>query len=292
MRLILTLSLLVCGRLLAQHNDFQSLYMYDALTINPAYAGNKGALNVNVNYRNQWTGIVGSPKTLSFGAHALTKSKNVGLGFTILNDKYGIQNNLRINGIYAYRLRIKESTLSFGVAAGMRNESIDYSALNLVEQNDMTFINQYRRGVLLDVGLGAMFKSKSLLVGFSMPNTVRIHQENVLQGFNGYACYVFDVNKNIKLKPTTLVKYVTNSPLSYEGNLTLYYKQLVSFGFGVRSSKAGNLYARVQLNDQFAVAYLYERGLGTQGQLWRNTHEVMINYTFDYKSNVQSPRYL
>lgn len=277
---------------MAQHNDFQSLYMYDALTINPAYAGNKGALNLNANYRDQWRGISGSPKTFSLSGHLLTKSKNVGLGLTILNDKFGIQNNLRINGIYAYRLKIGSSVLSFGVAAGMRNESIDYSALNLAEADDNTFLNQYRRNVTLDVGLGTMLKCKSLLIGFSMPNSVRINQQNVLQAFNGYACYVFSLNNQLKLKPTGLVKYIAHSPVSYEGNLTLYYKQAASFGFGAKSTKAGNLYARLQLNNQLAVAYLYERTIGSQGQLWRNTHELMINYTFDYKTNVQSPRYL
>jgi type IX secretion system PorP/SprF family membrane protein len=292
MKQILIGCLLICGQLFAQHNDFQSLYMYDALTINPAYAGNKGALTLNANYRDQWKGIKGTPKTFSVSAHLLTKSKKIGLGLTDLNDQFGIQNDLRINGIYAYRIKIKNAILSFGVAAGIRNESVNYNALNLVQQDDITFLNQSRRDLLLDVGLGTMLKCKSLLVGISMPNSVRINQKNVRQAFNGYACYVIDLSKEVKLKPTCLIKYVVHSPISYEGNLTLYYKQIVSFGLGAKSSKAGNIYARFQLNNQLGVAYLYERNLGPQGQLWRNTHEVMINYTLDYKTNVQSPRYL
>lgn len=292
MRLLLTIFLLVCGKLLAQHNDFQSLYMYDALTINPAYAGNKEALTLNANYRDQWKGIKGAPKTFSFSAHLATRSKKMGLGLTVLNDQFGIQNNLRINAIYAYRIRIRNSILSFGAAAGIRNESIDYNALNLVDPDDVTFLNQSRRSILPDVSLGTMLKCKSLLIGVSLPNIVRIKDKNLLQAFNGYAAYVIDWKKEMKLKPTVLLKYVLQSPLTYEGNLTFYYKQLFSVGLGAKSSKTGNIYARIHLNNQFSVAYLYERNLGSQGQLWRNTHEVMINYTFDYKTNVQSPRYL
>ena len=292
MKLLLTLSLLVCGKLLAQHNDFQSLYMYDALTINPAYAGNKEALALNVNYRDQWKGIKGAPKTFSFSGHLLTRSKKMGLGLTLINDQFGIQNNLKINAVYAYRIRIKNSILSFGAAAGIRNESIDYNALNLVDADDITFLNQSRRSILPDVSLGTMLKCKSLLVGVSLPNIVRIKTKNELQAFNGYAAYLVTINSTFKLKPTVLMKYVVRSPLSYEGNLTLYYKQLFSVGLGAKSNKSGNIYAQLHLNRQLGVAYLYERNLGSQGQLWRNTHEVMINYTFDYKTNVQSPRYL
>lgn len=292
MRLTLTICLLLGGRLLAQHNDFQSLYMYDALAINPAYAGNKGALNINANYRDQWSGVSGSPKTFAFSGHLLTKGKHVGLGFNANNDRYGIQNNLKINAVYAYRLQLRKSLLSFGISAGMRNESIDYDRLNLVDSDDKLFLNQYQRGTMLDIGLGTMFKTKSLLIGLSMPNSVRINQQNVLQAFNGYACYVFDLSSDFKLKPTCLLKYISASPLSYEGNFTFYYKNAASFGLGAKSSKAGNVYARLQLNSQLGVAYLYERNLGSQGQLWRNTHEIMLNYTFDYKTNVQSPRYL
>lgn len=292
MRLILTLSILICSKLLAQHNDFQSLYMYDALTINPAYAGNKEALTLNANYRDQWKGIKGAPKTFSFSGHLVTRSKKMGLGLTLVNDKYGIQNNLRINAVYAYRIRIGNSILSFGAAAGIRNESIDYNALNLVQQDDITFLNQSRRSVLPDVNLGTMLKTKSLLVGISLPNVVRIKDKSVLQAFNGYAGYLFNISEQFKLKPTCLVKYVMRSPLTYEGNLTFYYKRLFSIGLGAKSSKTGNVYAQLHLNNQLGIAYLYERNLGPQGQLWRNTHEVMINYTFDYKTNVQSPRYL
>ncbi|WP_343636500.1 PorP/SprF family type IX secretion system membrane protein [Fluviicola sp.] len=292
MKLIGIIGIFICGNLLGQHNDFQSLYMYDALTINPAYAGNKEALTLNANYRDQWKGIKGAPKTFSFSGHLVTRSKKMGLGLTLINDQYGIQNNLRFNLIYAYRIKIGNSILSFGVGAGLRNESVDYNALNLVQQDDIAFLNQSRRSILPDVNLGTMLKCKSLLVGISAPNIVRIKEKHILQAFNGYAGYVFDIGKQFKLKPTCLVKYLVHSPVSYEGNLTLYYKQLFSLGFGAKSSKTGNVYAQLHLNKQFGIAYLYERNLGPQGQLWRNTHEVMINYTFDYKTNVQSPRYL
>jgi len=278
--------------LLAQHSEFQSLYMYDAVSVNPAYAGNKGALVLNANYRDQWGGIKGSPKTLSFTAHLLTKSKKAGLGFSVLNDKFGIQNNLKINAIYAYKIRLKNNELSFGLAGGIRDQSIDLNALNLNTPDDAAFMNQPRRSITPDFTFGAMYKTRRFLVGLSAPNLVNLKDPNAFRSVNGYLSAVFGLSNDIKLKPSALIKYVMHSPVAYEGNLTVYYRTMFSFGAGLRSDQTGNFHLRAQLNRQFGVAYLYERNFGSFSRFLQNTHEFMINYTFDYQTNVQSPRYL
>ena len=50
-------------------------------------------------------------------------------------------------------------------------------------------------------------------------------------------------------------------------------------------------HARLQLNGQLGIGYLYERNYGPYNSFLRNTHEFMINYIFDYRTNGQSPRY-
>jgi hypothetical protein len=40
-------------------------YVLNPLTINPAYAGNRGALNIAAFYRRQWVGIDKAPETMT-----------------------------------------------------------------------------------------------------------------------------------------------------------------------------------------------------------------------------------
>ena len=47
-----------------------SQYVLNTLVINPAYAGNRGVLNLAAFYRRQWVGIKGSPETMSLSADA------------------------------------------------------------------------------------------------------------------------------------------------------------------------------------------------------------------------------
>ena len=46
---------LVCSlQMLAQQDPQYSLYMFNGLSINPAYAGSDNGWVANLNYRNQW----------------------------------------------------------------------------------------------------------------------------------------------------------------------------------------------------------------------------------------------
>ncbi len=59
----------------AQQDAQYSQYMFNGIYINPAYAGYKEELNLHSFYRNQWTGIKGSPKSMSVAVDAIANSK-------------------------------------------------------------------------------------------------------------------------------------------------------------------------------------------------------------------------
>ena len=65
-------------------------YVLNPLTINPAYAGNRGAMNIAAFYRRQWVGVTGSPETMTLSVDAPVLDKKVGLGLMIINDKIGV----------------------------------------------------------------------------------------------------------------------------------------------------------------------------------------------------------
>ncbi len=44
-------------------------YMYNTISINPAYAGSREIMVINVLNRNQWAGINGAPITQTLSAH-------------------------------------------------------------------------------------------------------------------------------------------------------------------------------------------------------------------------------
>ncbi len=94
-------------------------YILNPLTINPAYAGNRGALNIAAFYRKQWVGISGSPETMTLSVDAPLLDAKLGLGLIISNDKIGVTKETRFNTNYSYKINMKNGILSLGLGAGI-----------------------------------------------------------------------------------------------------------------------------------------------------------------------------
>ena len=100
--------LLVPMGLFGQLSPVTDHYILNPLTINPAFAGYRGALNVALFYRKQWVGIKGAPETLTLSADAPVFNEKVGLGLIIINDKIGVTRENQFITNYSYKLDVME----------------------------------------------------------------------------------------------------------------------------------------------------------------------------------------
>ena len=70
----------------AQQDPQYTQYMYNTLSVNPGYAGQRDVLSATALYRTQWVGLDGSPKTLTFGIHSPLRNERIGLGLNIVHN--------------------------------------------------------------------------------------------------------------------------------------------------------------------------------------------------------------
>ena len=63
------LTILLLGKLKAQQDPMYSMYLFDKLLINPAFANSSNWTVGTLKYRDQSTGINGHPKTQTFNVH-------------------------------------------------------------------------------------------------------------------------------------------------------------------------------------------------------------------------------
>lgn len=84
-------------------------YMYNTISVNPAYAGSRGTLNVTALHRNQWAGIEGNPRTSTLSIHAPMRNDRVGLGLSYINDKLGFEQTNYIYGDFSYSVPVTET---------------------------------------------------------------------------------------------------------------------------------------------------------------------------------------
>ena len=64
----------------AQQDEQSSMYMFNPLQFNPAYAGSRGDLNVVGIIRSQWVGMNGAPKSQFVSLNSPLSIRNMSLG--------------------------------------------------------------------------------------------------------------------------------------------------------------------------------------------------------------------
>jgi type IX secretion system PorP/SprF family membrane protein len=308
MKKIVTLILftIVLGKsAFGQQDPMYSQYVFNGLIINPAYAGTRDVLSASLLYRDQWANIPGAPKTGIFSIDAPLPNKNVGLGMTVEFDKIGISSHTAFNGVYSYRIKFANSSLSFGLQAGVGFSNSDYTSVqySLGTQNDVAFQNNFH-DVLPNVGFGAYYYTDRFYAGFSIPQIGGYAIQNALYHkaedahldlANHYFIntgYLFDLTPDIKIKPSVLLKYVKGAPVEMDLNGIVWFYNLIAAGVSYRSFASVDALLQIRLSNQFSLGYAYEYSTTKLNTFSSGSHEIMLQYFFDFSHpKIVTPRF-
>jgi type IX secretion system PorP/SprF family membrane protein len=275
-------------------------YILNPLTINPAYAGNRGALNIAAFYRRQWVGISGSPETITLSADAPFLDNKLGLGLIISTDKLGVTRENRINTNYSYKINMKDGILSLGLGAGIITTNTAWSDLVVIDQEDSHYLVDSRVFVVPDFSFGAYFTYHNYFAGFSIPKLLGYRfdfdknkyalQVNVGQySYMLNTGYVFNISSKTKFFPSALVNYTPGSQLLYDINAHFSLFDRLWTGLSYRSNRSVGALLQFAVNNQFRIAYTYDFDFGKLGKYSNGSHEVMLRYEFNYKVDVVNP---
>ena len=75
-------------------------YMYNTVSINPAYAGSRDGFSITALNRNQWVGVDGAPVTQTLSINSPLRNDKIGLGLSVINDKIGDENTTFVYGVF------------------------------------------------------------------------------------------------------------------------------------------------------------------------------------------------
>lgn len=286
----------------AQQETQHSMYFFNPVLINPAYAGSQEALQVTATLRDQWTGFKGAPKTQCLTLHTPLKRENIGVGFTVMNDELGATKNTGLYGDFSYSIRLnkKNNRLAFGIKAGVDLYRTNFAPLRVNDNTDAVYTNgiNYSK-TLFNTGAGIYYYGKRHYLGIAsprlIPNKINLTadqsalQENHFYGFGGI---VIKLNGALNLRPSFMVKYVKNAPLSMEGNLSLLIYDKVWIGAMYRYGSAAGANVMFNVNQNFRIGYAYDYALTALQNYSAGSHEIMVSFDLRSKSNgLKSPRY-
>ena len=299
---LLFFTVLIAQQISAQQDPQYTQYMYNMNIINPAYAGISEGLSVGALYRSQWVGLDGGPETFTFNIHSPV-GKQLALGLSVISDKIGPveETNTYVDVSYTIPLGM-ETRLAFGVKGGFtfHDIAIAESQITLVDLSDPFFANAINE-TTPNIGAGVYFyKPNKYYISISVPNILNgVHLDangtkigSESEHLFTAAGYVFDLSENFKLKPHALLKYAFDAPVSYDLNANLFMYDLVEFGVGYRLDDSFSTMINFQVTKDLRIGYAYDAINSGLDIVTNSSHEVFINYDFNFSSKIsRSPRY-
>ncbi|PLX12165.1 MAG: hypothetical protein C0594_02765 [Marinilabiliales bacterium] len=300
--LLIIFGVFIFGTASAQHYYQYSQYLFNGLSVNPAYAGSLDAFTGSVFYRNQWLGFEGSPGTQVLSVHTPLKAEYMAVGLLLDNDMLGVTRNTSIRVSYAYRLISDKGTLALGLQLGMKQMVSNLQDVKLVDSQDQAFGDEKVRGIIPSSGFGIYFYNNKFFAGLSVPEQFTTKSEignsnyKADHSFRNYNyCLIvggeFAINKELSVKPSGLVRYTFASPVQPEINTQFIYLDQYLAGIGYRLNDAVLFHCQYKLNNQFSFGYAYDHSLSQLRLYNYGSHEIMIRYTLDYRVNVANPRF-
>jgi len=274
-----------------------SQYIHSQGILNPAYTGTKNAICGVLLYRDQWIGIEGSPKSMAFNIHAPVRSKNIGIGLSVINEQIGMKRITDIDAAFSYIIKTgKQNHLSFGLQAGINSYSFFKSEALLSDPEPDPFFSGANESYLLpDFGFGSYYYTNRLFIGLSLPkllsNEFDINENKLKTGKFSfkeqhiylYSGYVFKVKNNTLFKPSVLTKYIYGAPVQFDISANFLLKKLAWIGLGYRTGAAMILYTDFKITDYLNMGYSYDFVLSNLGHYTSGTHEIRLTYNYDLK---------
>lgn len=275
-------------------------YMYNTLSINPAYAGQRETLSIVGLHRTQWVGIDGAPQTQSLGIHSPLRNERLGLGLNIVNDALGPARESFVDANFSYKVPLNDNgtELAFGLKAGWHNISTDWTKGRFQNPNDVLFNENISQNALI-LGAGLYLSNRNWYLGLSAPNFLSTQHYDDFQEslaterlhFFLTGGYVFDLNENVKLKPAFLVKAVSGAPIIADISANALFNDNFTLGLAWRwdDSIAGLI--GFQATKGMFIGYGYDLTTSDLNNYNSGTHEIILRFEVQQLGKILSPRF-
>lgn len=289
----------------AQQDAQLTQYMFNGLYLNPAYAGSHEYWSSTLTGRIQWANanFSGAPITGVASVDGPIRGKNMGLGFTVLGDEIGVTRTTTFMANYSYQIKLNDKQkLALGVNAGVSQFNARLTEVKIWDEQDVIYANNLKQ-TLPRFGVGAYYFGEKHYVGLSIPTLLAYQDNNDFSVDLSKASFlrrhymltggvVFDVSKDVKFKPSVLLKYVKNAPLEGDINFSAIFKDAFWLGVTYRTNDAMAFIVEYQSNNYFRIGYSYDMTISGLRSYQSGSHEVMIGIDFGKNlSKIKTPRY-
>jgi type IX secretion system PorP/SprF family membrane protein len=224
----------------------------------------------------------------------------------VYDDRLGVEAATGTNGMLSARIQVSEKgILSGGLSFGLMNYRINLNDVqNRNNPNDPSFISINKpTSWTPSIGMGIYYNTDRFYAGVSTPSVLKsrlasyedfISSIDKTKSFHLFANtgYVFDVNEDLKLKPSTMVKMVSGAPIEADINLNVWMKDIIGLGGSYRTGDAFVGMVELQASPNLRIGYAYDVPFNPLKYFTRGSNEMILRFEFgNNKTKIKSTRY-
>ncbi|MNS40406.1 hypothetical protein D3C72_727180 [compost metagenome] len=301
MKNVIFILLFVNISVFAQQDAQYTNYMYNTISVNPAYAGSRGVMSIFGLHRNQWIGLDGAPVTNVASINTPIENSNLGVGLSFVNDRIGASDETTISADISYTIQTSWNyRLSFGLKGTANLLNVDYTKLSRYDVIDPKFQNNIENEFSPNIGAGVYYYSDKLYLGLSVPNFLEHNEFNdndsttSLERLHYYLIggYVFDLSTNVQFKPAFMCKTVVGSPLQLDLSANFLFNEKFVLGAAWRWDAAVSAMAGFQISKGLYIGYGYDLETTQLANYNSGSHELFLRFELSKNQDrVTTPRF-
>lgn len=285
----------------AQQDPQYTQYMYNTMSVNPAYAGSSGHTIINVLARTQWVGVEGAPDTQTLSFDTPLGFSGVGLGINLTNDRIGPANEISLDINTSYTVRTSdEGNLALGLKLGARHLNVDWKKGLVKDRDDKGLTGNINR-FLPTIGAGIYYYTSNWYLGTAIPNFINTdHYDDSNNGGDIakermhlflIGGYVFNLNERVKFKPAFLTKIVNGTPLSLDVSANFLFNEKITTGIAWRWDDSISALIGLQASRSLHIGLAYDLTTSNYSNYNFGTYELMIKWEIFKELAMKSPRF-
>ncbi len=286
LQLILCLFLLWgAGHVSAQQNLTYNHYYLNPFLYNPSFIAQSGYSELHLNYRHQWTGFEGAPKTATMNLQLPLNYKS-GFAITGFQDQAGQIKTTTGLASFSYqvflgRRIIDLHKIGFGISAGYTS-----SRISIDETSDHFDPVSGNKTSSLDGQFGMHYQYNKFKFGFAIP---RLFQNNVaaeerfthrgitqIKNTITSVSYDFELSPFISLEPILTYRTSEGRKAQYEALASLKFLGTGWVGAAYRQDYGMFAFLGLDLKERLKVGYAYEFATDQSDRIGTGSHEVQL----------------
>jgi type IX secretion system PorP/SprF family membrane protein len=264
-------------------------YMFNPYMVNPSMLAVNRQSEINLLYRQQWTGIQDGPKTLQFDfQHPF--SNRVAVGLNVFDDRSILLSRTSAMATFGYRVPLAtDHILSFGLSGGFFSNRIRVEDIPNIDANDPVILNSSANNFSFNGQFGLSYSFRNFNVGFSLIQLVdhKTFSEDPIQDFAFselkskiiFASYQFDLSGNFSLQPNFSYRFTSDDLNFYEASALFSYRNLIAVGGGYRESYGATAIAQVTVK-ALQIGFAYDFPSTKASVLAGGTNEFQLKWKF------------